>query len=43
MLKEKHYFDVVHDPAKPFIVQTEGMKVIVHGTKFNVESFRIPI
>lgn len=33
------YFDVVHDPAKPFIVQTEGMKVIVHGTKFNVESF----
>ncbi|MEG1402648.1 FecR domain-containing protein [Bacteroides sp.] len=33
------YFDVAHDKEKPFIVQTEGMKVIVHGTKFNIESF----
>lgn len=33
------YFDVTHNIDKPFIVQTEGMKVIVHGTKFNVEAF----
>lgn len=33
------YFDVAHNKDKPFIVQTEGMKVIVHGTKFNIESF----
>lgn len=33
------YFDVAHDKNKPFVVQTEGMKVIVHGTKFNIESF----
>ena len=33
------YFDVTHDADKPFIVQTDGMRVIVHGTKFNVEAF----
>lgn len=33
------YFDVAHNKKKPFIIQTEGMKVIVHGTKFNIESF----
>lgn len=33
------YFDVAHSKDKPFIVETEGMRVIVHGTKFNVESF----
>lgn len=33
------YFDVAHNKDKPFIIQTEGMKVIVHGTKFNIESF----
>ncbi|WP_455592724.1 FecR family protein [Bacteroides sp.] len=33
------YFDVTHDKKKPFIVQTDGMKIVVHGTKFNVESF----
>lgn len=33
------YFDVTHDADKPFIVQTEGMSVTVHGTKFNVEAF----
>lgn len=33
------YFDVTHDKEKPFIVQTDGMRIVVHGTKFNVESF----
>ena len=30
------YFDVKHDKDHPFVVETEGMKVVVHGTKFNV-------
>ena len=33
------YFDVTHDARKPFIVQTEGMRIVVHGTKFNVDAF----
>ncbi|WP_347394926.1 FecR family protein [Parabacteroides leei] len=32
------YFSVTHDKESPFIVKTDGMDVIVHGTKFNVES-----
>lgn len=32
------YFDVRRD-KKPFIVKMNGVKVLVHGTKFNVESF----
>lgn len=32
------YFEVTKDEQKPFIVQTEGMRVVVHGTKFNVDS-----
>lgn len=30
------YFDVVHNPDRPFIVSTETMDVIAHGTEFNV-------
>lgn len=33
------YFDVTHDKNNPFIVQMDGVKVVVHGTKFNVEAF----
>jgi len=33
------YFDVKHDAEKPFVVQTEGLRIIVHGTKFNVNAF----
>lgn len=33
------FFDVVHDKANPFIVQTSGIEVQVYGTKFNVESY----
>ncbi len=38
-LSGEAYFDVAHDKDKPFIVETEGMRVVVHGTKFNVEAF----
>lgn len=30
---------MAHDKDHPFVVETEGMKITVHGTKFNVESF----
>lgn len=33
------YFDVAHNKDKPFIVQTNGMQIMVHGTKFNIETF----
>lgn len=33
------YFDVESDKERPFVVETEGMKIVVHGTKFNVEAF----
>lgn len=32
------YFEVAHDPAKPFIVKTSISNIRVHGTKFNVRS-----
>lgn len=38
-LNGEAYFDVAHDKDHPFVVETEGMKITVHGTKFNVESF----
>lgn len=38
-LNGEAYFDVAHDKEHPFVVETEGMKIVVHGTKFNVESF----
>lgn len=39
ILQGEAFFDVTHNEQKPFVVQTEGMRVVVHGTKFNVESF----
>ena len=38
-LEGEAYFDVAHDEDRPFVVQTEGMTIRVHGTKFNVEAF----
>lgn len=38
-LRGEAFFDVEHDNEKPFVVQTDGMRIVVHGTKFNVESF----
>ncbi|MFT3703705.1 MAG: DUF4974 domain-containing protein [Agriterribacter sp.] len=33
------FFDVTHDAAKPFIVETERMNVKVLGTAFNVKAY----
>lgn len=33
------YFEVMHDEAKPFVVQTAKCDVEVLGTKFNVEAY----
>lgn len=32
------YFDVTKDKKRPFIVKTDGVEIIVHGTKFDVEA-----
>lgn len=32
-------FDVEHDPARPFTVSVNGLKVTVHGTKFNIRPY----
>ncbi|MDR1747279.1 MAG: FecR domain-containing protein [Tannerella sp.] len=34
------YIEVAHDAAKPFLVQTDGFRVQVRGTKFNVSAYR---
>lgn len=33
------YFDVVHNPQKPFIIHTRAMDIKVLGTEFNVKSY----
>lgn len=38
-LRGEAYFEVAHDEDRPFVVETEGMTIRVHGTKFNVEAF----
>ena len=38
-LEGEGYFDVKHDPGRPFIVQTSGTRVIALGTSFNVQAF----
>lgn len=37
-LSGQAFFDVTHDKRNPFIVQIGDLKVVVHGTKFNVEA-----
>ena len=32
------FFDIAKDPVRPFTVEVEGLKVRVHGTKFNVRT-----
>lgn len=32
------YFEVTPDKERPFIVQTQQMNIVVHGTKFNVNA-----
>ncbi|RRJ95709.1 DUF4974 domain-containing protein [Opitutaceae bacterium TAV4] len=33
------YFDVAHDQARPFIVETSTLRITVLGTRFNVKAF----
>jgi transmembrane sensor len=33
------YFDVVHNPEKPFVIHTTAMDIKVLGTEFNVKSY----
>lgn len=34
------YFKVTHDSKRPFRVETDGQMVTVHGTEFNVKSYK---
>ena len=38
-LKGEGFFDVEHNPKKPFIVKTEKINVQVLGTEFNVQAY----
>jgi len=38
-LQGEGYFEVVHDPAKPFTVTTGDLRTTVLGTHFNIESY----
>ena len=37
-LRGEGFFDVAKDPKRPFTVDIEGLRVRVHGTKFNVRT-----
>ena len=37
ILSGQAFFDVAHDPARPFIVEAKGVDVTVHGTAFDVQ------
>lgn len=39
-LEGEAFFEVVHDPQKPFIVETDNIAVQVLGTSFNLNSFK---
>ncbi|MBS2211779.1 FecR domain-containing protein [Carboxylicivirga mesophila] len=34
------FFDVAKDKERPFIVQTDGIDLVVYGTRFNVHSYK---
>ncbi|MCD8081028.1 MAG: FecR domain-containing protein [Bacteroides sp.] len=38
-LQGEAFFDVQHDPGKPFVVYSEEIRVKVLGTRFNVEAY----
>ena len=38
-LRGEGYFQVAHNPKKPFIVQTEKLQVMALGTEFNVSAY----
>ncbi|MCA5006347.1 FecR family protein [Sphingobacterium bovistauri] len=33
------YFEVVSNSSKPFVVESQGQEVLVHGTKFNINAY----
>ncbi len=33
------YFEVTHDPTRPFYVESDGMQIQVLGTKFNIRNY----
>lgn len=39
-LEGEAYFDVTHDPSRPFTVQTSDMQIRVLGTTFNLSTYR---
>ena len=39
VLEGEAYFEVTHDPDKPFIVKTSDMNIVVRGTSFNVNAY----
>ena len=39
-LEGEAYFDVKHDAQSPFIIKTEDVSIKVHGTQFNVNSYK---
>jgi transmembrane sensor len=39
ILKGEAYFDVAHDPSRPFIVRTGNVTTTVLGTAFNVKAY----
>jgi ferric-dicitrate binding protein FerR (iron transport regulator) len=38
-LEGEAYFEVVHDPAKPFVVEAGNTKTRVLGTSFNIKAY----
>ncbi len=36
-MQGKVWFDVAHDATSPFVVNTERLEILVHGTEFSVE------
>ncbi len=38
-LNGEAFFDVAKDKERPFIVETEGVDLVVYGTRFNVHSY----
>lgn len=39
ILEGEAYFDVVHNPDKPFVVKTNDMNILVRGTSFNINAY----
>lgn len=40
IVKGEAYFKVAHEANRPFRVETDGQLITVHGTQFNVKSYR---